>query len=139
MPDDWQIELIFYLENYSKKLSFYGIYEEGNIVGGGVIFVDIYPEEKKKNIALDRELISGNPYLGFFWITEQQRKKGFGSFFLEEIQKAYSQKGLWLVCAERLNQYYQKKGFYVIDTWIDREENEKQFLMKMEEEKKKTQ
>ena len=82
---------------------------------------------------MDRELISGNPYLGFFWITQQQRKKGFGSFFLEEIQKAYSKQGLWLVCAEELKQYYQKKGFDVIDTWIDREENEKQFIMKMKD------
>lgn len=131
LPDDWAEELIPFREKHRDNLCFYGVYEHKKIIGGGIIFSGAYPASMGASLKLDKELQMANPYLGFFWIQEASRGLGAGTFFMKKIKEIYNNNNLWLICAESLVKYYEKQGLEEIDSWIDEEEEEKQFLMRI--------
>lgn len=129
LPADWREELEIFESHHPQAVSYYGITYNGKIVGGGCVFMKSYPQKKGCSRAVDSEMKQGTPYIGFLWMDESVRGKGFGSLFLDSLRTYYPAGDLWLICAEELVSYYKKRGFVVIDSWEDDEEHEKQFFM----------
>jgi len=116
LPEDWQIGIVPHWKAYQFKTKIYVFEEDGQILGGGLIFDDLSPDMEIHKAKLNTYLCPDSKYLGFIWIDEKHRSKGLGKKWLKNVIEYYSEFNLWLsIEDESLKYFYQKLGFKVVE------------------------
>ena len=121
LPADWLVALRSYLPLVENNAQAYGLYQAGELVAGGVVFL----EELKESTSFEKEhapymFKACGPYIGFVWVLPERRGEQLGSLWFNELFKTFPNQGFWLSIEEAgLKTFYEKIGFKVFDTHIE--------------------
>jgi GNAT superfamily N-acetyltransferase len=121
LPKEWSKELMpCWLESKSL-IEVFGIVKEDQLLGGGLVFTEYTSENDSYPEVAQGYFDQGLLYLGFIWIDENYRGLNLGSFWLNEIQEMFPNKGFWLTIVDRsLGDFYEKNGF-ILDQRLELE------------------
>lgn len=120
LPQDWQIEIVPFWNQYEHSSRIYVLTENDQIIGGGIVFSTCPPDvsyyEKEAQIWFQNDYL----YVGFIWIAEDRRNKNLGSFWLNGLKKLYPEQKYWLLTEEEhLHRFYQKNEYVLIETILN--------------------
>ena len=89
-----------------------GLYINNQLIGGGILFSKMPPYatnfEKSNAILFEK----GYLYIGYIWISEKYRNKGYASAFLTLLKKENPHQKFWLTIEEgNLRYFYEQNSF----------------------------
>ncbi|MGJ8592982.1 MAG: GNAT family N-acetyltransferase [Aquaticitalea sp.] len=112
LPQDWQDGIVPHWKNYKDDSIIYVIVENGEIIGGGIVFSTCPPDIRYYEKEAQQLFDNGYLYLGYIWIAEHKRNLNLGSFWLNELKKTNPGQNYWLLIEEEhLHRFYQKNDF----------------------------
>lgn len=115
LPEDWQETIVPCWENYKGSAQIYTLTSESKILGGGIVFSSVSPDTEVYYFEAQNMLNQGYLYLGFLWINNEFRDKGFGSLWLKKLFKKNPQQKYWLSIEDfGLSSFYIKNGFKLL-------------------------
>lgn len=130
LPKEWQELIIPAWKEHQNSSKIYGLFLNNILVGGGILFDTLPPfatKIEKNNIHLFNK---GYLYLGYVYISERYRNKGYASIFLTQLKTQHRK--LWLTVEEAaLLYFYKQNGFkiYTEDTSLT---NTKEWILTYE-------
>lgn len=117
LPLDWQETIVPFWNQYSDSSRIYVLLKKGKIIGGGIVFTKASPDMIANVNIADKYYKLGYHYLGYIWISEAQRGKGLGQYWLERLFQENPNQSYWLSIEDlNLEAFYQKSGFYLNET-----------------------
>lgn len=126
LPDDWQETIVPLWDEYKDATKIMALQQDdGKVVAGGLVFSTVSPDTLVYRQEAERWFAQGFLYFGFLWVREDQRGKGLGSLWLQDLHKHYPEQKFWLAIEElELCDFYIKNGYQLIgkvgglDEWI---------------------
>lgn len=117
LPPDWQNEIVPFWETYQNHSKIYGMEQDEEIIGGGMVFYksppnfEYFEEEAKKWFSKNYH------YLGFIWISGEKRNLNLGSYWLDQLKLLSPAQNYFLLTEEaHLHHFYTKNGFVCLKT-----------------------
>lgn len=112
LPADWQETLLpewsFY-KNYAQVLV---LHQGDEICAGGIIFESFSPGMEAFEVTAEEWFDKGYKYVGYVWVPERQRGKGYGSLWLKTLIQQFPKSGFWLTTEEKeLRKLYEHNYF----------------------------
>lgn len=130
LPKDWQDQIVPYWNTYKQQTRVYVWLEDGQLIGGGLVFDNLSPDMEIHRSLLQKYLQPHIKYLGFIWINDSYRSQGLGKKWLQEIFAQYPKNGFWLsIEDENLKYFYGKLGFSVVEK-LTHSDNEEWIMLK---------
>lgn len=112
LPEDWRVGIEPFWPEYQSSSKIFGIEQEGQVAGGGILFTTVSPDTLSYKEEAQRLFHLGLHYFGFLWIDPEHRGKSLGSFWIKEVQNRHPDNPLWLSIEEKdLQSFYEKNGF----------------------------
>lgn len=114
LPLDWQEGIVPYWNQYRHSSEVYLIEEEGEIIGGGILFTQVTPDMMANASLAQKYFDKAYVYLGFIWISEDKRGMGLGQFWLKKVFENNPNITFWLTIEDpQLESFYKKWGFAI--------------------------
>ena len=112
LSTEWKKLITPVWNNHAINSKIIGLFLDDTLIGGGILFNKTPPYatcfEKDHDFLFERGYI----YLGYVWIQEQHRNKGYASSFLTLLKKANPHLKIWLTIEEEnLRYFYEQNGF----------------------------
>lgn len=131
LPQDWQDEIVPFWDDYKAESKIYILEKHLAIIGGGIVFYKSPPHFEYFESEASSFFNKGYLYLGFIWITEDQRNKNLGSVWLQQLKTQNpNQKYFLLTEEDYLQHFYEKNDFYRIKQVQNQEHQEWLYLTK---------
>ncbi|WGH75739.1 GNAT family N-acetyltransferase [Tenacibaculum tangerinum] len=112
LSEEWKKLIVPVWRKYSAYSTIYGLFVNSQLMGGGILFNEMPPYAtlfEKNNAVLFQK---GYLYLGYVWIVENYRNKGYASTFLSLLKKEKPNQKFWLTIEEEnLRYFYEQNGF----------------------------
>lgn len=125
LPEDWQSAIVPYWDLYSDSSKIYVLIENDAIVGGGIVFSKTPPDLSYYETEAQQWFDNGYLYLGFIWISENNRGRNLGSIWLQELKSLLPFQNYFLVTEEEgLDKFYKKNDFVLEKIIFNNEEPE---------------
>lgn len=112
LSKEWQELIIPVWKKHKTTSKIVGLYINNQLIGGGILFSKMPPYatnfEKSNAILFEK----GYLYIGYIWISEKYRNKGYASAFLTLLKKENPHQKFWLTIEEgNLRYFYEQNGF----------------------------
>ena len=112
LSNEWQELIIPVWKKHKTTSKIVGLYINNQLIGGGILFSKMPPYatnfEKSNAILFEK----GYLYIGYIWISEKYRNKGYASAFLTLLKKENPHQKFWLTIEEgNLRYFYEQNGF----------------------------
>lgn len=116
LPKDWQKVLPKDLEKCAPAIFYVGT-SKGQISVGAILFLETAPVGELSPLLQKQLFHDGFKYIGYLFVPENKRGRGFGSRFLDEMTRLYPK--LWLTCDKVLDPYYIRNGCRFVTEYIE--------------------
>lgn len=115
LPDDWQVLIVPYWDNYKGSAKIYILKEGNEAVAGGLIFSKSLPDMSDFERSLQYLFSEGYLYIGFIWVPEHKRNRQLASQWLTLLKDQDPNQKYWLTIEEQpLKYFYEKNDFKLI-------------------------
>ena len=112
LPDDWRQEIEPVWQDYGSTASVYGLITDNELCAGLICFTTVSPDTGAYAALAQSWFDRGYYYLGFLYVPDDRRNRGYGSTLMRELFKHTPQKDYWLSIEEySLRRYYEKLSF----------------------------
>ncbi|MGE0560742.1 MAG: GNAT family N-acetyltransferase [Flavobacteriales bacterium] len=117
LPEEWKESIVPFWEYYRDSSVIYALYQENQLIAGGIIFNKCSPDMMYNEIEAKKWFNKGYLYLGFIWVVEEFRDNKIGSKWLQSLKDKFPTQKFWLtIDEENLALFYIKNGFKLITT-----------------------
>ncbi|GAB4263045.1 MAG: hypothetical protein Kow0027_30410 [Saprospiraceae bacterium] len=116
LPSDWRSGLEPHWDEYKESSKIYGLFDEGELVCGGVVFSKVTEDTIFYEEIAEKWLKRGFLYIGYLYVVESRRGRGYGSRWLNELFKIDPGQSYWLSIEEyELKDFYLRNGFQLVE------------------------
>ncbi|TYP98723.1 acetyltransferase (GNAT) family protein [Tenacibaculum adriaticum] len=114
LSEEWKELITPVWQQHASSSNIYGLFLNNELIGGGILFSKMPPfatQFEKDNATLFEK---GYLYLGYVWVRENHRNKGYASNFLTLLKNEHPNQKYWLTIEEEnLRYFYEQNGFTV--------------------------
>lgn len=115
LPKDWSDEIAPKWEMYARNSQVYVLTEEGQVIGGGILFSTASPDLEYSGHVAKEWFEKGYKYIAYFYIVPSRRGEGLGRKWLDELQKTNPDQSLFLTIDDyALVGFYEKADFTLL-------------------------
>ncbi|WP_320417097.1 GNAT family N-acetyltransferase [Tenacibaculum sp. IB213877] len=112
LSDEWKELITPVWQLHASSSNIYGLFLNDQLIGGGILFYKMPPYATSFELENENLFKKGYVYLGYVWISENHRNKGYASKFLTLLKKENPSQKYWLTIEEEnLRYFYEQNGF----------------------------
>ncbi|MGV8947555.1 MAG: hypothetical protein ACOH1N_14095 [Lutibacter sp.] len=127
LPEDWQVLIVPFWDNYKNTAKIYILKEDNEVVAGGLVFSKSLPDMSDFERSLQYLFSEGYLYIGFIWVPTHKRNQQLASRWLTLLKNKNPKQKYWLTIEEEwLKYFYEKNGFKLIKE--SKENDDKEWL-----------